>query len=101
MNRLVIGLTSGLFVITWTFLLILILQPEEPVLKAKTNSISTEIALEDKNASTFYVLVNDDKLTNNTNQQIEKAIEYNDGEGVSIDTLLEILEIDEEAAPNS
>ncbi|TFB25053.1 hypothetical protein E3U55_01275 [Filobacillus milosensis] len=108
MERLIVGLSALLFVITWTFLFILVLQPEEKVYMAKQHSISKEMLISEKESERFFAIA---KLEENKSsvefkdsikkQDINDLIEFNNGDGVSIDVLLELFDLSEEAAPQS
>ncbi|GEL77163.1 hypothetical protein [Tenuibacillus multivorans] len=107
MERLIVGLSSALFVITWTFLIVLMLQPDDQVYQAKGHSISKEIRVSQKDSSTYYAYV--ERNTNSEQKETEpidisnfdEAVTDHPTEGVSIDTLLEMYNLNEEATPNS
>ncbi|SEQ39024.1 hypothetical protein [Piscibacillus halophilus] len=101
MDRVLVSIASVLFVVTWTAIIILFVQPDDgEYLKVKAHQETIPFTIHDKDSATLYVLT---ELKHDQTKTLGQMVNKRDGQGVSIDDLLEQLNLndDPEAAPNS
>ncbi|MGM8215621.1 hypothetical protein ACLIA0_08590 [Bacillaceae bacterium W0354] len=115
MDRLIVTLSVILFITTWCFLIVLTIDEFKPQHYAKDHTISTEITLSEKTAERFMPLVDartEEKIKReqtieNTQTEIGDPLQhiplkdFSNEDGISIDALLELLNIEYDAAPLS
>ncbi|PKR79293.1 hypothetical protein CEY16_06015 [Halalkalibacillus sediminis] len=108
MERVIVGASTVLFVLTWTFVILLFFQDSSSPLVANPHNISEEIAIIDKQSTDFYSIIEErekiDEEKNAPTMEKSESASLSNGlesqfpqqEGVSIDELLDWLDLTDE-----